>query len=1484
MALGDQWLHSWAAVLILLRDARAVRQPMQRLIMSPAPGERLLRFVGDRVRFQLRSADGAPWPADWRALLRTNVGRGDVVRQEIIHAHRQRLKLVNAAWRDLPMQPEGEAWTIELPVTEVGYFQAKAYAVDSRGWQYWPEGPDVGISVHPSSYRTANIIYCAFVRMFGSASATAQLEDARLQAAMAALDKLGYTVIPPSGKFRDLIRALPHIIQKLGCRILHLLPVNPTPTVYARFGRFGSPYALQDLLAVDPALVEFDRRTTGLDQFRELTYATHRLGGRVFLDVVINHTGWGSTLQENHPEWFMRDATGQFLSPGAWGVTWEDLVELNHQNPALWEYLGEVFLEWCRRGVDGFRCDAGYKIPVPAWRYITARVHEEFPETIFLLEGLGGAWETTEALLTEGGMQWAYSELFQNYTGGDVARYLDYSLRQSSRLGLYVHYSETHDNDRLATKGRAWSLLRNRLCALTSVCGGFGFTAGVEWLATQKIKVHDNRSLAWGNPDNLVDELAQLNRLLAQHPCFFDGATLTRLSPLDSPVYALRRVSAEGKDRVLVLVNTDPAQAHSLKLEAAQVREIGFPLIDLLGQPAPAMTLDGQGGIEFRLQPGASFCLAAQAEPVGLSGEAYRLRRAQAAWALGALCKRFRARYLGSYDWCALANLAAEDPARFLAAVNRLDPEAVRQDVCVALRQVLPQMAAAYWPVVRWRLSDRTRVVPVPAEHWLLIEDNAPFRVKLAPAEPNRPQYLSSTPMAGGQHVACFPAGQPLGLATLSLERYADQDPYVEAQVLFLASEPGDSSRHWDRLPEPDALVLLTNGIGGMARLRVDLGSVQSKYDCALGANLHPSVPVDRHVLVKRVRVWANADGFLAPLNHLNLIEFKAGPPAEWRFAASAGDGRAVPIVLQADMLVGRNTTVFRFHRPAQPPPVGRPLPESCRVHVVVRVDIEDRNFHTETHRDAGAEQHFDSHSRPLAQRVGFEFCPAPDRCLRVFADSGQYHHQPEWCTGLAHPIEATRGLVAHGDTYSPGWFELPLASGQNVTLTLCADATEPTPEQLSALVTTRQTALEQAVARAGLPLADPFGRRLVQAVQAFVVRRGTGQTVIAGYPWFLDWGRDTLIAARGLLAAGMTDTVKQILRVFGCLEKDGTLPNSLHGEVTSNRDTSDAPLWYGLVCEELAALEGPGIYQVPVEGQDRTVGQVLQSIAQGYRNGTPNGIRMDPDSGLIWSPSHFSWMDTSFPPCTPRQGYPVEIQALWIRLLRQLARLDSSAEVWAEIAGRAEAALWRFFWLEERGYFADCLVAAPNQPAAAALADDAVRCNFLLVLSLGLARGEPARRSLAVAVQHLLVPGGVRSLAPLPLSLRPEALGIDPALFNTPTGLYRGRYEGDEDTRRKPAYHNGTAWTWVFPVFCEALVRAWDFDPAAVAAARSYMQSLEGLLDRGCLNQLPEILDGDAPHTQRGCDAQAWSVTEALRVWRLLNQSSAPAHSNPGQ
>src|SRR6266850_1640944 len=679
---------------------------MQSLIpvMTPAPGSRLLHFVGDRVWFELRDHDYTPAPQGWRAMLRTNLGRAAMLRGEIIQARTLGLPPASAAWRDLPMRPHADgSWALELPVNEPGFFKAKAYLVDPRGWQHWPEGPDSGLSVHPNAYLTANTIYCAFTRLFGETKALRVMADARKEKDLTLLENAGYTVIPNSGKLRDLTKNLPHIFETLGCRILHLLPIHPTPTTFARFGRFGSPYAALDFTAIDPALVVFDKRTTGIDQFRELTYETHLRRGRLLLDIVINHTGWGSVLQENHPDWFVRNLDGTFASPGAWGTVWEDLVGLKHQNVELWDQLAAMFLTWCRRGVDGFRCDAAYKVPAVAWQYIIARVQEEYPETIFLAEGLGGPWEATETLLTEGGMQWAYSELFQNYSGPEIGTYLGHAHAKSEQVGLLVHYSETHDNDRLAAKGRAWSLLRNRLCALTSNNGGFGFTCGVEWLASEKIKVHGCTGLGWGDSDNIVPELAALNRLLSEHPCFFDGAKLERLSPKDSEVYALRRKSEEGKDMVLVLVNADVEKARSIILprrgDPNVAREEGFSSrrgrghseelgkkmlqwaetfgsptewMDLLGQKAPDIKIEKTGEIEVILPAGACFCLSPTAKPQGLSGDDYRRARAQAAWAVQALAQCVPVKATPVYPWQELASLADQGPFDLLAAISWL--------------------------------------------------------------------------------------------------------------------------------------------------------------------------------------------------------------------------------------------------------------------------------------------------------------------------------------------------------------------------------------------------------------------------------------------------------------------------------------------------------------------------------------------------------------------------------------------------------------------------------------------------------------------------------------------------------------------------------------------------------------------------------------------------------------------------------------------
>jgi len=1455
------------------------------VIMNPPAGTNRMKFVGDNIRFEIRGGRSRTAGRGFRAFLRTTIGRAKVLREEIIQAHSEGASPAGAAMHDIPMKEQDDGWFVDLGLAETGFFQAKAYLVDAKGWQHWPEGPNFGLCVHPDYTRSANTIYCAFTRMFGPSKSLKTSKAADLETAVKQLDHAGYTVIPPSGKLRDLVRELPHIVDGMGCRILHLLPVNPAPTTYARFGRFGSPYAALDLAGIDPALLEFDRRTTGDDQFKELTLAAHDRGARVFLDIVINHTGWGSAFHEQHPEWFLRSDDGTFKSPGAWGNTWEDLVELRHQNVALWDEISEALLTWCRRGVDGFRCDAGYMVPVPAWQYIIARVQHEFPDAVFLLEGLGGAWNATEALLTHGGMQWAYSELFQNYSGHEVSGYLDHALKQNGGPGTLVHYSETHDNDRLAVRGRDWSLLRNRLCALASTQGAFGFTCGVEWLAPEKVNVHSSRGLAWGNDDNLVAELGKLNRLLSEHPCFFDGASITRLSPDGSPVLALFRESATRQDALLILLNLDEKHPQELTLKRDSLPEplrqrlssVGLSTWhELLGQPMPAGITGNDRQIQVQLGPAAGTCLGPTPEPSGLAGETYRAWRARAAWAMQALFNCVSPEQCGPLEWQWLAAQTDQDPAAVLCAASRMQqrcreeslPQVSQAEVAAWIQTA--HAREAYPNVVVWTPAQSSRVTPIPAGHWLLLQAETPFRATVQfPSDDGsgEPVHLESIP-AGGHHVACVAPSTSEGSGQLRLrQRQATGGPLIAALLFLPPDAPAVGPSEQDCR---NGLVLLTNGRGGMARVCVDLGRVMSKYDCLLGANLHPAYPVDRHVFAKRLRAWVNANGFISPLDARNLVGFEPGPPARWHFSAHAGDGRSVDIILQARMLEDRNTTVFEFGRANDAGNDPRCLPEDADVRLTVRVDIEDRNFHWETQRNGGADHHFQSHVSVPKGLNGFLFKPARDRQVRVWTTAGQYHPSPEWSENLPHPVEQSRGQTGAGDAFSPGWFEIPLGAGANTVLAVSAEA-EPAEAAGKGIVATP-------AASDIFPGSDAFGQQLIRAARAFVVRRDDGRTVIAGYPWFLDWGRDSLIAARGLLAGGFVDEVRDLAIVFARFEQKGTLPNTIHGHDASNRDTTDAPLWFGMVCEELAETLGPGFYDAVVGPKKRTIRDVLISIATNYIQGTPNRIRMDEPSGLIWSPSHFTWMDTNYPAGTPREGYPVEIQALWIRLLRQLARLvrDQESRAWSELAQRATESLDRFYWSDESGWYADVLLAGQGTPAARATRDDALRSNCLAVISLGLAQGVRARQTVEAARCHLVVPGALRSLAPLPVRVPLPIHGHGGGLLNDPKHPYWGRYEGDEDTRRKPAYHNGTAWTWTFPMFCEALALAWDFERTAVHAARGYLASMAGLMRQGCLGQIPEIVDGDAPHTQRGCDAQAWGVTEAIRVWRRLHSEAA--------
>ena len=461
-------------------------------------------------------------------------------------------------------------------------------------------------------------------------------------------------------------------------------------------------------------------------------------------------------------------------------------------------------------------------------------------------------------------------------------------------------------------------------------------------------------------------------------------------------------------------------------------------------------------------------------------------------------------------------------------------------------------------------------------------------------------------------------------------------------------------------------------------------------------------------------------------------------------------------------------------------------------------------------------------------------------------------------------PVEAERGLDPDSDLFSPGYFSAILKGGQTVELTAQIRDTESTASMHMMPVNRH---LEAPAFEKDTPW--ELDEALKGAVVHYVVKRENSKTVIAGYPWFLDWGRDTLIFVRGLIKTGRTEDVRAILKQFGQFEREGTIPNMIRGEDTANRDTSDAPLWFFLACSDLVRAEGNEDFLNAGCG-DRTIRQVLLSIGRSFTGGTSNGIRMDPESGLIFSPAHFTWMDTNHPAGTPREGYPIEIQALWYVALSFLARIDSdgNGSDWKKKASQVQSSILDFFVLKEEGYLSDCLHARPGVPASRAEQDDALRPNQLFAVTLGAVADTIVSRKIVTACEELLIPGAIRSLADRTVR-RPLAIVHQQRVINDPYNPYQGKYAGDEDLRRKPAYHNGTAWTWLFPTFCEAWIKAYGEKGKETALA--WLASSTVLINQGCAGHVPEILDGDFPHRQRGCDAQAWGASELLRVFLEL-------------
>lgn len=1440
------------------------------LQQNPAPGRHIVAFAGDTIEFTLTLES----VAKGRAWLRTNLCNAAIARAEIIRENLGRSKRLGRDWRDIPFPAgDGRIFQLVMPLFEPGHFEAKCFFLpDGSDVPLWPEGQNTAVNVHPAGYCGANTIYNAFVRQFGpnkeKETPLVGIEPGTLDA----LDDADWTVIPRSGTFRDLIRELDHIVDRLGCRIIQLLPVHPTPTVYGRMGRFGSPYAALDFFDVDPALAEFDEKVTPVEQFIELADAIHARNAKLFLDMAVNHTGWASRLHMEHPEWFKRASDGTIISPGAWGVVWRDLTEMDHAHRELREYVAEMLLTWCRRGVDGFRCDAGYMLPIAAWEHIIACVRKEFPDTVFLLEGLGGKIEVTNELMNICNMNWAYSELFQNITREEVEAHLAHSLAVSAADGLMVHFAETHDNARLAAKSQRHAVMRTALSALCSNAGAFAFANGVEWFATEKLDVHEARALNWNAGENQVSRIARLTRLLREHPAFYYDAQLRLLRQGRGSIIALLRRTQDANRSLLVLVNLDEQKSGPASWKTADFDTAGRA-VDLLSGQSVAISTVGDGSA-CELKPGEALCLGFD------PGECERLDDDRLLLSAGrpllVELQMLRAKALAVFHWYeGLSGLRADDVDRW---ARELAGNPVEYCARFHTRSAEPMVTTWAWP------NDLRRDVMILPNHFLLVTAPHSFVARLAHGKTVLREEASLR-RADGSWFALFLPRRDVAVVerlTLSLVVFEPAAAAVAAAAPDARRACHRADGHVLYLPEAtnplvqrsfapedfrdtQTLMLATNGRGGMSRAAVVWGRLRSRYNALLAGNLSPEVPEDRRIMLTRFRGWVVFRGYSEELNLDLLDRFTLGPDTSghWRFHVPFGSNGTIHFEITLSMIADKNAILLSFHRPSSKGE-SNPLSDGDRIRLVLRPDLEDRPFHETTKAFNGPEAKWPGAVQAFPH--GFRFAPDAGHSLLVKVDKGDFTPGVEWQYMVRLPLEEERGLDFCTDLFSPGYFQVPLSGGESAMLS--AQILTPfEPDELPFPAIPVQTApakKEKPLERGqySMPLLDV----LDMAMRQFVVRRGALKTVIAGYPWFLDWGRDTLICARGLIAGNILDEVRAVLKQFAHFEKDGTLPNMIFGNDAGNRDTSDAPFWFFVACSDLTnALSSTHWLEDDIGG--RTVRDALNSLARGVMRGTPNNIRMDPESGLVFSPAHFTWMDTNHPAGTPREGYPIEIQALWHAALSFLARIDNDS-LWPATAARVSESMVKRFWVAEKGYCIDCLHAAYETPAARAVPDDALRPNQLLAFTLGAIEDIEIRRRSLETCRELLVPGAIRTLADRPVEY---ALPVrrDGRLLNDPLRPYWGRYEGDEDTRRKPAYHNGTAWTWMFPSFCEAWFDA--FGPESRTSALSLLCSSTETLNTACLGQIPEILDGDRPHTSRGCDAQAWGVTELYRVLKLL-------------
>jgi len=613
---------------------------------------------------------------------------------------------------------------------------------------------------------------------------------------------------------------------------------------------------------------------------------------------------------------------------------------------------------------------------------------------------------------------------------------------------------------------------------------------------------------------------------------------------------------------------------------------------------------------------------------------------------------------------------------------------------------------------------------------------------------------------------------------------------------------------------------LITNGLGGYAASTV-LGMNTRRYHGLLCAATNP--PVGRVMTINRIGEMLMLDGetdrplefsansfrgSIHPRGDQYLTKFELGDDARWEY-----DVEGVSIVKELQMQWSTNVTAVRY----TVEPKGRSF------KLMLQPFASLRDFHCL--REAGSSQ-FRVQSAARAVTIGEG---ANEVCIT--ADAGSFIEQPNWWYGHVYPVDTERGQGDQEDLYTPGSFVLQGSAKLSITLWMSIEPMVPG---------TWGGGAKRPVGPAGNSAKSPLIQKLLRAANDFVVFRKSpdgspGTSVIAGYPWFSDWGRDTMISLPGLLlVTGRFQQAREVLSVFAQYVSQGMIPNRF-GDYTNEPEynTVDASLWFiHAAFEYLKASKDSATFE-------KILRPACQKIIEGYHDGTRYNIKMDPADGLISQGdihTQLTWMDAKCGDVafTPRQGKPVEINALWYHALILMGMND--------LAARVASSFQKAFWISPFRGLADVLDGTRR--------DTAIRPNQIFAVSLPNSPLSFEQQMAVVEVvrRELLTPVGLRTLS------------------RNDSG-YRGRYTGDQ-FNRDGAYHNGTVWPWLIGAFLEAYLKVNKRSDAATAQAKEWLAPLvTHMSDEGAIGQIAEIFDGDPPHRPVGCPAQAWSVAEVLRI-----------------